>query len=249
MLWPAEFGVNPEDIVEVPQGAYHLDVFIKTAPKGALFVQDFSKVFALLEGILDAHLGFDGESQAEQIALLQRSIRTADPKETLEKLTSRAKGPALTNRDLSILQSYLETATQLVIELQPIYERVNACLRKAGFTVIPTPGVFYGAEGKNWVNLNFLNAISGWSEKKQSYYYICLGAKVGDRLGMELMQANYKFLQSQQTPLLVYFVGYDPANPTDFSDAMSFSTEKGAQSGIHCLTYELETENHTDKKT
>ena len=205
VLWPQEFGVAPEDIVEVPQAAYHLDVFIKTAPKGALFVQDFGKTLELLNGIRDARI--------------------------------------LSKKELPILRSYIDETTLLQRDLQPIHERVNACLQKAGFTVIGAPGTFYGADGGNRVDLNFLNGISGWSEKKKSYYYICLGAKVGEQLGKELMKGYEKFLQLHQANLLTCFIGHNPKNPTDFSDAMNFSIET---SGLRCLTYELETEEHND---
>ena len=206
VLWPEEFGVAPEDIVEVPQAAYHLDVFIKTAPKGGLFVQDFGKTLDLLNEIQKANI--------------------------------------LTQKERPILKSYIEEATQLQKELQPIHNRVNACLEKAGFTVIGAPGTFHGESKGERVDLNFLNAISGWSEKKQSYYYICLGAKVGEQLGKELMKGYEKFLQSHQKNLLTHFVGHNPNNSSDFSDAMSFSTET---SGLRCLTYELETEDHNDQ--
>lgn len=243
VLWPAEFGVAPEDIVEVPQGAYHLDAFIKTGPRGTLFLQDFEKSFELLNSIIDDNLGF-GQPTEEMLTMLINCMRAADPKKEMEKIPVQKK---LSQRDLSILRSYVNETAQLLQHLHPLYQRIQNCLQKAGFTIIKAPGVFHGKDGDKQVNLNFLNAISGWSETKKTYYYICLGAQAGDHLGEKIMGAYQKFLKSQKIPIQVYFVGYNPKDPNDFSDAMSFSTERLAQSGVHCLTYELVAKEHLDQ--
>jgi hypothetical protein len=43
----------------------------------------------------------------------------------------------------------------------------------------------------------------------------------------------------------VYYVGKDPDNQEDFSQAMSWQKEE-KQAGVHCFTFELETEEHLD---
>lgn len=86
-------------------------------------------------------------------------------------------------------------------------------------------------ESRNY-SINFLNSVTGFSPKTNRYYYIASGATVGDnggvnnddgvprqinRLGLLLMEAFKAIIQSTEKNMDVFFIGYDPKNPTDFS--------------------------------
>ncbi len=57
LLWPAEFGVTADNIVVLPQMAYHLDVFLKPAPGGVFLASHKASNFTLAN-ILTSDLVF-----------------------------------------------------------------------------------------------------------------------------------------------------------------------------------------------
>jgi len=95
-------------------------------------------------------------------------------------------------------------------------------------------------------NLNFINAISGFSPETQRYFYITAGAEVGDRLGGIIMYAFKEFLCSYQQDLDVFYVGHDPENPQDFKESMRWGNRLGSQFGVHCLSAAISTASHKE---
>jgi hypothetical protein len=218
------FSVPSKRVVFVPQLDYHLDVFMRPGPKGSLFVQDYS--FCL---------------------------------EFLEEINSKADVFLLSDLDKMMLKRYLETAQKLSRELGPLTKKIKGTLSSAGFTVIPAPGIFYdvspdlfGYSDPNIVStshLNFLNAITGWSEKENSYFYFVTGAGVGDKLGEVLMRSYEDFIKRYQPNTQVHFIGHDPDHPKDFAEGMRWLNRRGSQLGPHCLSFELETASHEDNSS
>lgn len=208
-FFPKAFGVD--ELCFVPKLDYHLDVFLCPAPKGGIYVQDYSFTEDLLEKIFDQ-------------------------KESL----------GLTSLDLIHLDRYRETAKKLNRELGELNKKVKEELEKAGFVVIPAPGLFYDADTTSpTFNLNFLNARTGWSPKTNSYYYLTMGASVGDNLGQVLMSSFEKFLKSSLPDIQVGFLGFDPNNEKDFSEGMSFLNRNQTQAGPHCFAFVMESsQNH-----
>jgi hypothetical protein len=164
--------------------------------------------------------------------------------ELLETIKKQATELQLTQTDMEILERYLATARQLHQDLGPLLTAVSGELKKAGFLVIPTPGLFYdSASAAQTCNVDFLNAVTGWSAKTKTFYYIAAGASVGNRLGRVLMDAYRQFLDSYQKGIHVYFIGHNPDNPTDFTEAMSWWNRLGSQAGPHCFSLELRTKS------
>lgn len=164
--------------------------------------------------------------------------------ELLETIKKEAEELELKATDREILERYIQTAKQLQAEIGPLLASAVDELKKAGFLVIPTPGLFYDSMSATKIcNVNFLNAISGWSAKTGAFYYIAAGASVGDKLGKALMDGYTKFLQSHQKDLHVYFTGHNPQNPSDFTEAMSWWNRPGSQAGPHCFSLELKTKS------
>lgn len=213
-------GVSPNDILFVPNIFYHLDVGIKSGPKGSLFVQDFSACRQILEVI-----------QENFVPL------------------------GLSSRESRMVARYLDTARILEEKLGSSCLQTKDLLEKAGFIVIPTPGLFIDqdyAPGVRTYHLNFLNSISGWSEKNRRDFFITTGIQVGERLSPLLMELFAQFLKQYSPNVEVHFVGENPAKRGDFSQAMELWNQlqkngqfvRGILAGIHCLSYELAAENH-----
>ena len=163
------------------------------------------------------------------------------------KILSRIKDLAdhygLSQEDREILENYIQETKQLAEDLKPIYEKIYASCEEGGFEVIPTPGAFFGCDTKgNRLNFNFLNAISGYSEANGRYYYITGGVMAGEKLGGLLMEAFTTFLENSVAPfpIQVHYLGYDPDTNSDYSESMLLANGT-IRSGIHCLTFELET--------
>jgi hypothetical protein len=212
------FSLKPEQMFFIPQLDYHLDIFLRPGPNGSIFVQDFSFCVKLLGEIANC--------------------------ETL----------SLTCLDKAMLQRYINTAEKLDRELGPLCSKVKEILSKAGLCVIPAPGLFYDVspdlldsihpDEALTFNLNFLNAITGWSSKTKSYYYLAMGAGVGDRLGSTLMRSFESFLKHSQADIEVGFLGYDPDNESDFSEGMRWYNRRSSRAGPHCFAFALETKAH-----
>lgn len=164
----------------------------------------------------------------------------------LEEIKVHAKTLELTSKDLEILETLLSNANLLAKDLGPLYQKIQAQITEAGFKIIETPGIFFGKEGGKEISVNFINALSGWSPVTKRYYYICLGAALGNNLGKVLMETFRIFMEHYASPVAVHYVGYDPNNKEDFSKAMYFQNRIESQAGVHSMTFELKTEAHTD---
>ena len=127
-------------------------------------------------------------------------------------------------------------------------ESVRQQLAAAGLTIIPTPGAFFGYaddECDASYNINFLNAVTGFSPKTQHYYYITAGAP--GRLGKILMDVFAEFIHSQSENTVVYYTGRKGSDPSNFDQAHNCLNI--CHCGPHCLTNEIKTEAHTIPNT
>lgn len=163
--------------------------------------------------------------------------------EILEALGNDVK---LSLTDQNHLQRYIETAKKLERELGPMLKEIEKQLQDAGFYVILMPGHFlYESESmerdfpmpSGGFSMNFINSLTGWSSATKHYYYVTHGIQVGENLGNLIMEAFAAYLKSYE--IEVYFIGYNPSDPTDFSEAMDWWNRMETQSGIHCVTFEL----------
>ena len=209
------FNIADDDVIVLPQADLHLDFFIKAGPHGSVLVQDYAMTEELLKVV---------EKQGE-----------------------------LSVSDQTQLNYYLKNTQTLKQQLTPLLKQTVALLNEAGFTTISVPGAFFDQSPtlrqmalpvSTFHNLNFLNANSGWSEKLNAYYYIVAGAKVGDKLGQHLMLAFSTLLERIQPGIKTYFVGHDPKDPTDFTEAMQLLN--GALAGYHCMSFELGSNPHIE---
>ncbi len=209
-----DLALSPQDVHFMPQVLYHLDLFMRPGPKHTIFMTNFAFCAELLAAL--------------------------DPLR-------------LTEIDRKHLQRYLVTAQKLDLELGPLLKKAGEVLQQAGFQVIPLPACWmYESEtmyqefpmpAGGW-NMNFINALTGWSAKTQRYYYITHGMQVGQRLGVLLMDLFVGVLQHYLPALEVYFIGRNPQDPTDFGEAMDWWNRLETQSGIHCFTLELASKTH-----
>ena len=162
------------------------------------------------------------------------------------------KGLGLSLNDLTPISVYLGALRHTQEGTAPLLDKVKKVLQDAEFTVIPTPGVFQTFKDLFPGNINFINALTGWSEKNQRYFYITQGAEIpGSDLGKALMKLFEEFLKSYVPNIAVYFIGENPQKPGDFSEAMQLWNENskgevGALGGIHCFSFEEKTKSHTD---
>ncbi len=215
--------VPPENLHFISQWDYHLDAFLQPGPRGTLLMPDPSFVINFLSTLRQA-----GQSLG------------------------------LSYLDTLIIDR-LRTAMQLVEkELGSLLQQVKQEVKAAGFTVLPSPGCIYDLHLQldNYTrHVHFLNALTGWG--KDHYYYITLGAQVGPTLGNVFMRFFELFLKQYEPNLKVYYVGENPQKPGDFTQAMELwnqvkNTQEGptwipgAEAGVHCLTFELETQDHKD---
>lgn len=171
-------------------------------------------------------------------------------KELLEKLLEFSK------EDQGHLKQYLKTAEKLDIELSPLLNKVRHELEQADLIVIPTPGHFvYESETmyqefpmpSEGFSINFINSLTGWSAKTKATYYIAHGVQVGKELGTLLMDTFALFLERYVPHIETYFIGRDPKNLSDFSEAMDSWNRLETQSGIHCYTFELDAKDQTSE--
>lgn len=166
----------------------------------------------------------------------------------IKALLEEAKERGLTQEDQKLLNRYLTSSQRLHQELSPLLDTVGKKIEKAGLTLIPMPGVFFDEPLKNekTYNFNVMNAISGWSEKTNRYFYITSGIKVGDKLGKIFMDLISEFLKNYQADIDVFFVGSPKEDPEDFSEPMNGWNTINFQAGIHCFTFETSTASHID---
>lgn len=148
----------------------------------------------------------------------------------LNRLKVHAKRFNLTADDLKILDRLIAAAEDHHKKLGHIVAKIEDQLNKAGFTVIPAPGVFYDQE-KDYhpeYGANFFNSVTGYSAKTKRYYYMALGIKIGQNLGEALMKMWEAFLKQYQTGVDVHYLGDDGS----FEETTQFWSMLGA--GFHC---------------
>lgn len=164
----------------------------------------------------------------------------------------KAKALKLTFEDSLELQSFIQATLKICLQLTPLLNRVKGQLSDAGFTVIPTPGAFFGCKATEVrsLNINFFNCLTGFSPKTKHYYYITSGAKTTGILGKVLMDIFATFLKFHCNNIVVYFVGRKPDNSEDFSEAMGEVTINGKKTysfmGPHSKSYEIEIAPYTE---
>lgn len=169
----------------------------------------------------------------------------------LKRINTNWPALRLSPQECLMVARYLDTAEELQKNLGSSLRETRKELELAGFSVIPTPGIFYDqhyAPGARSYHLNFMNAISGWSEKNRRYYYVTTGIQIGERLGPLFQKYFAEFLKTYERNLKVHFVGENPEHPGDLSQAMSLwnqigpkeNLETGPMAGIHCYSYEVE---------
>lgn len=208
-----DFHVQQERLHFIAQANYHLDAFMAPGPQHSVFLVDYAFCADLIKELIDQ-------------------------REFLE----------LSDGDLFYLTYYFETAKKFDQEFGEMIRRVEKQLRAAGFTVVPMPGHFLYEPLQMYEEfpmpsegfcINFVNSISGWSQKANSFYYITHGLHVGEKVGVLLMDSFSAFLQSYIPNIQVYFVGFDPKSPGDFSEGLDFWNRLETQSGVHCVTFPL----------
>jgi hypothetical protein len=167
----------------------------------------------------------------------------------LQTIKDNATALNLTEADLKLLCSFSETTKRLGSELKPLMEDTKKGLEAAGYHVIPTPGAFYAFDSDQPFNFNFLNCLTGYSEKTGHIYYIASGAKTDGKLAGILMDSYTEFLNTNCNNIAVYFVGRDPGSASNFSEAMDTLNRVNSQQGPHCLSFELSIAPYTTKIT
>ncbi|MBA3237802.1 MAG: J domain-containing protein [Parachlamydiaceae bacterium] len=159
----------------------------------------------------------------------------------LQQLITDAEGLGLSQQDIKLLQRYLKTAQKLHVELGSLLEEIEKKIVKAGFPVIPMPGMFMCdeelSEDNSTHHINFINALSGWSSTINQYYYITTSAKIGEKLSDIFQDLFKQFLDVYQPGIEVSFLGGN--------EGMKQWNDVSLQSGIHCFSFETETASHS----
>jgi hypothetical protein len=209
-----DFNVQSENLHFITQVNYHLDLFLTPGPNNSLFLANYAICTDFLEAIY-----------------------------------KNSAALALSKVDLEYLERYIESSKKMDREIGGLLQKVEEQLKIANFKIIPTPGhLIYESKTvhrefpmpSGGFNANFMNAITGKSFKTGRHYYITHGIQVGEQLGNVLMDSFYLFLKHYVPDLDVYFIGKDPKNSRDFSEAMDWWNRLETQSGIHCTTLEVE---------
>lgn len=213
-LTAKECGVEWENLHFITQANYHLDAFMHPAPHSAVFLTHFGILAEMIEAIL----------------LAREALNLSD----LEKL---------------LLEGYLHSAQKMDRELGPLLDQVQNQLHAAGLIAIPTPGhLIFEPAGmyeqfpipSDGLCINFINALTGYSEKIQAPYYITHGIGTSDQTGNILMNSFSLFLRHYIPEIKSYFIGFNPDNPNDFTEAIDFWNRLETQCGIHCMTLPIE---------
>ncbi len=163
----------------------------------------------------------------------------------LETIQKNADDLKLSKDDLKQLQIMLKMMEQLQKDFKTTMQKARDELTQSGFVVIPAPGAFFGLTDLGTpLNINFLNGISGYSPKNRHYFYATAGAKTTGKLGQILMESFVEFLNHQCDNLAVYYLGRSTNDPKDFTEATDNLSRLKGQLGPHCLSFELEIEQH-----
>lgn len=167
----------------------------------------------------------------------------------LQKILDQADSLQLTHKDRELLRSYITLNQVFGSQFKNLMAQAKEALENAGFTVIATPGAFFSlnpdSEEGHYANINFFNAITGYSTKNSRFYMMIPGTHMGNRLGEVLMDTYVEFLKQHCPNLAVYFIGRKADNPKDFTEAVYCLNRPTSQLGPHCLSYELEVESCT----
>ncbi len=166
-----------------------------------------------------------------------------------EAIKAKSQELDLSREDLEHLDSFIETTKKVGKDLKPLFEEAKKRLEAAGYTVISIPAAFYSYRKDKPFNINFLNCITGYSEKTGHFYVIAPGTKTEGKLADLLMDSFVEFLRSQCNNVVVYFAGRDPNNARDFAEAVTTANNENQLLGPHCLSFELETSAHKTKVT
>lgn len=218
------YGLSEKNVSFLPSLFYHLDLFLLPGPSGHCFLVDFDLTLKLLIN-----------------------------------LKENAKVWELSPQDIQLLDDLIVAYKSFAVSFGPVMKKIQKCLDKVHVGWIPTPGLFlYDCQSLYLPktsspkepkvpnrHVNFFNAVTGFSEKTQKYFYIVEGAKLGDHLGELFMDAFTIFLKTHIPNIDVFFVGRNHQNPADYQESMDLNTE--LQAGLHCMTFTLESETHIDK--
>lgn len=166
----------------------------------------------------------------------------------IEALLKDSESLELSEEDKKHLQIYLETAQKMHKEFQTLINDIHKKLAKVDITPIPTPGLFFYEDktSQETFNINFMNAISGWSDNIKNYYFITTGAEVGHKAGRLLMDTFHVFLDFYQPGIEMYYVGKDDHGK--YIEPMELWNKDNSQSGLHCFTFESATLDHKDNE-
>ncbi|MBN9377936.1 MAG: hypothetical protein BGO14_00440 [Chlamydiales bacterium 38-26] len=165
----------------------------------------------------------------------------------IDALLKNDEGLEWSEEDKRHLQIYLETARKMDKEFQTLIKDIHKKLVKVDITPIPTPGLFFYEDktSQETFNINFMNALSGWSKNTKNYYFITTGAEVGQKVGRILMDTFHVFLDFYQPGIEVYYVGKDDQGK--YKEPMELWNKDNSQSGLHCFTFESATQDHEEK--
>ncbi len=163
----------------------------------------------------------------------------------LQTVLEEAEKLGLSQKDKEHLVSFIQTTGRLGQDLKPLFGETKERWEERGFRVIPVPAGFYSyLDGKPF-NINFLNIVTGYSEKTGHYYVIAPGTKTKGKLAEILMDCFVESVRSHCDNVQVYFVGRNPNDERDFSEAVETMNGERQQLGPHCLSFELMTSPHT----
>jgi len=180
------------------------------------------------------------------------SIFLADHEESvrlLESIHAKAKELGFDKKTIDHLSSFIQTTKQVARDLKPLFNETKKRYESAGHPVISTPAAFYSyVDGKPF-NVNFLNCVTGYSEKTGHFYVIAPGTQTEGILGDVLMDCYVEFIKSHCNDVAVYFAGRNPKHERDFTEAVTIMNEETQQIGPHCLSFELKVSPHTTQIT
>lgn len=212
-LMACDLQVAKQHLHFIAQANYHLDAFMAPAPQRAVFMVNYALLAELLTVI-----------KAAQVAL------------------------ELSEGDVMLLDGYLAAAQKFDRELGGLLALTRRQLEAAGLTVIPLPAHLLYEPSDMYVHfpmpseglcINFINALTGYSSALKAPYYITHGLHAGEQVGGLCMELFASCLRQYMPSVAVYFIGYDPDHPEDFSEGLDFWNRLETQSGIHCVTFPL----------
>lgn len=195
----------------ITQANYHLDAFLQPAPHHAVFMVSYGVAAEVLEAIINSKIDLE-----------------------------------LSPEDITLLEGYLAAAKKFDHEFGSLLELAQSQLINAGLDVIPMPGHFLYEPSNMYEQfpmpsdglcINFINALTGYSQNIQAPYYITHGIHAGEQIGSLLMDSFSLFLRHYTPNISTFYIGYDPDHPSDFSEALDFWNRLETQSGIHCMTF------------